>query len=164
MKISHTSLQKILHYDPQNGKLTWLVARNGRVKKGSRAGAITTSGHRIICIDRKFYMAHRLAWFYVTKRWPKTHIDHRNGSPDDNRWKNLRLATRYQNLANAKRRKDNTSGYKGVSFVRSTNKWDARIAHRNRKIFIGYFSTAKKAYEAYCSTTLKLNRQFARLS
>lgn len=48
---------------------------------------------------------HRAAWLLMTGGWPPDEIDHRNGVRDDNRWANLRLASRSDNAQNRRRRR-----------------------------------------------------------
>lgn len=84
-------------------------------------------------------------------------VDHINGDTLDNRRKNLRPASRSQNGANQKVRSSNRSGFKGVNWKKPgpnfkknpTGKWAARISLDNRRIHIGYFSTAEEAAKAY---------------
>jgi len=77
-------------------------------------------------------------------------VDHINGDGLDNRRANLRPVTVSQNNANARIRRDNASGYKGVSFHRPNGKWKAQIndtpGHRKS---LGYFATAEEAAIAY---------------
>lgn len=58
-------------------------------------------------------------------------IDHINGDPTDNRLENLRLATCSQNNMNMRRRKDNTSGVKGLYWHtrkdRPNGRWGASV-------------------------------------
>jgi hypothetical protein len=51
-------------------------------------------------IDRKDYMAQRLAWKYVHGTDPKGYIDHINQMRDDNRIANLRDVDHDENIAN----------------------------------------------------------------
>ena len=55
------------------------------------------TGHIRICIMRVKYLAHRLAWLYVTGSWPSQDIDHIDGDPTNNRFANLREVTHQEN-------------------------------------------------------------------
>jgi hypothetical protein len=86
--------------------------------------------------------------------------DHINGDTLDNRKSNLRIVTHRQNMLNSKIPKNNTSGYKGVTFKKSNNKWQAqtevRFGKTRKHIFIGYFDSKEKANEAYKKKILDL--------
>jgi HNH endonuclease/AP2 domain len=102
----------------------------------------------------------------VEGRWPKGEIDHVNGNKDDNRWENLREATRSQNIANARTPGCNTSGYKGVYFDRSKPRvkpWRASITVDGRTVRLGYFATPEKAWLAYVLAARKHYGDFARI-
>src|SRR4030066_295203 len=49
--------------------------------------------------------------------------DHKDNDGLNNTRKNLRICTNTQNLQNAKKHSDNTSGYKGVSWYERDKKW-----------------------------------------
>jgi hypothetical protein len=93
---------------------------------GKIAGTIS-EGYVVIWIEGRFYRAHRLAHFYMTGEWPPADIDHKRRDRTDNRWEEIRPATRSQNFCNAKIRKNNTSGCKGVSWHKASQKWRARV-------------------------------------
>jgi hypothetical protein len=66
-------------------------------------------------------------------------------SPDNCRWVDT-----YTQAANQRPLKsNNTSGYRGVTFIKSSNTWLAYIQHRKVKTSIGYFKTAYEAHLAY---------------
>lgn len=77
--------------------------------------------------------------------------DHINHDTLDNRDENLRIVTKQQNQWNSKRRKSNTSGYKGVQFCKAGNKWVARIKVNGTRIHIGRFPDPLSAHAAYCA-------------
>jgi len=76
-----------------------------------------------------------------------------DGHRSDNRWINLRLATRTQNNMNLPCRSDNKSGHRGVSFRKDTQKWNARIHLSGKTLLLGDFvdkadaAAARKAAE-----------------
>lgn len=88
------------------------------------------------------------------------HVDHKNGDGLDNRRENLRAATHRQNGANAKKPRNNTSGYKGVSLSKADGTYSAAIAGR----YIGRYSTAEEAARAYDIEAVQVYGEYARLN
>lgn len=80
----------------------------------------------------------------------------------DNRRDNLRLATHTQNAVNGRVRANNTSGFKGVHFVRRTGRWQALIRVRGVRQHLGYFDTPEAAATAYDTAAVTAWREFAR--
>ena len=140
-------VRSILDYDPETGILTWRrkagINGKGNFKVGDVAGS-RKKGQIMIGVCDQRYCAHRLAWLWMTGKWP-SEIDHVNRDPFDNRWVNLREATRSQNNAN----KPSTSPFKGVSFDKRKNAWRARVKVNRKERWLGYFETAEEAHEAY---------------
>ena len=153
-------LRELLHYDPETGIFTWLNSSSGRgrvIKAGAIAGV--GRGHRYIRIGFFGYRnyAHRLAWLYVYGKFPVNHIDHINGNGHDNRIKNLREATHAENHQNTKIRVDNSIGFTGVYFHKTTGKWRAAITANKKTHSLGLFRTPELAYEAYLEAKSKLH-------
>lgn len=145
-------LSEILQYDPQTGLLHWKIRTRGYgglILPGDVAGTLK-DGYVNLKIDGTFYRAHRLAWFMMTGDWlpPSQDIDHINGIRHDNRWTNLRLATRVENNRNAGMRRNNKSGFRGVSFRKDTGKWHARITVDYQVILLGNYPTLEAAAAA----------------
>jgi hypothetical protein len=133
----------------ENGKLFWKIRPRGNVHIGDEAGSPNGDGHLRVMYKRKYYLVHRVIYELHNGPIPKEmQIDHVNGIRDDNRIDNLRLATQSQNNWNSSRRKDNTSGYKGVVWYKPTQKWVARIMVFGKNILLGYFLTKEDAYNA----------------
>src|ERR1044071_3370251 len=83
-------------------------------------------------------------------RFDKRIADHKDGNIFDCRRSNLRIATKQQNQWNTKLlSKHNTSGYKGVCWFKTRNKWMTKITLNNKTIFIGYFDCIIQAALAY---------------
>lgn len=155
-------LRELLHYEPTTGRFTWLVDRSIRVRAGDVAGYALKLGRTsyiYVCIDERQYRAHRLAWFYMTGRWPEAVLDHIDGDGSNNRWDNLREATVAQNAQAPNRRLSvtNTSGYQGVRKPKGRTKWQAMIQANGKQNHLGYFDTPQEAYEAYLSAKRRLH-------
>lgn len=139
-------LKSVLDYNPETGAFTWKVKRASMAMPGQAAGTLDRStGYLRIKISPRLYYAHRLAWLMVHGHFPEHEIDHINGVRSDNRIANLREATRHQNGANLPRKRNNTSGFPGVSFEGRKGKWAAYIHPKGKKRFLGYFETAEEA-------------------
>ncbi len=155
-------LHQLLDYDTKSGVFTWNVSVNSRANAGDVAGCINGQGYRQIKIDGRPYLAHRLAWLCETGNWPKECIDHVNGDRADNRFENLREATNSENQRNARKHRDNSSGFKGVSWQSRDCRWQARIQVNKKCKYLGLFDTKESARAAYLAAAMKLHGSFAR--
>ena len=159
--ISHERVMELFNYDPETGILTWKVRRSKRFKVGHIAGTIRQkTGYREVEIEGRYYLAHRLAWFYVHGTWAKR-IDHRDGDRLNNRAANLREATVSQNAANKKMNVTNRCGFKGVR-ASGRNRWRATIETNHKSYSLGTFGTPEEAHAAYMAAAEKLFGEFAR--
>lgn len=90
-------------------------------------------------------------------------VDHINRFGLDNRRENLRWATRSQNQMNIEkpRFRMGTSKFKGVEWVKTKNRWRARIRHNRVGIYIGSFINEVDAARAYDAAAIRLFGEFA---
>lgn len=161
MELTREFLRRVIHYCPETGIFTWIEPTGARVKPGHVAGSYYSNGYLRMQVLSKEYLLHRLAWFYMTGIWPDQDVDHRNGKKDDNRWENLRLATRSQNLSNTRLRSDNSSGVKGLSFDRRRGKYQASICTKGVRKFLGYFEDKNEAAHALAAARVALHGDFS---
>jgi hypothetical protein len=164
--LTQVRLKRLLHYDPETGVFTWLRGQPGL--RGCEAGGLWR-GHNqtywVIGIDGRQYRAHRLAFFYMTGRWPDPEADHDDADTLNNRWANLREATKSQNGQNKGRMPGNTSGFKGVTFVAWRGVYQAQIRIApGKRLWLGYFKTAEAAHAAYVAAAQEHHREFARVA
>lgn len=152
-------LREVLGYDPETGLFRWKLKISKKVVVGEIAGTEIPGRHRYISIDSKRYKAHRLAWLYMTGEWPPRDLDHENTHKGDNRWENLRKASRSQNMANAGHR-NNATRLKGAYPCRK--RFAAKITKDWKQIHIGVFDTAEEAHAAYIAKAEELFGEFAR--
>lgn len=89
--------------------------------------------------------------------------DHKDRNTLNNQRSNLRVCTRSQNNANSKKRKDNTSGIKGVSWDYRTRKWIAQIQLRGKNVFFKRYTNKLKAATAYAIAAKKYFGEFVRV-
>jgi len=142
--IKQKELRRILHYDAKRGVWKWRVSR-GTAGKGSIAGSANSHGYRSIKINGKLYKSYRLAWFYICGYFPEHDVDHINRVRDDDRWCNLREVSRTCNLRNTGNPCINTSGVKGVDWVKRAGKWRARIKGNGKSKSLGYHADFAEA-------------------
>lgn len=151
-------LKELLHYDPETGAFKWLVDRSSRHKAGSMAGSFNSKGYLQIMIQRRNYLAHRLAWLYMTGSWPEDQVDHRDLNKANNRWSNLRAANDSQNQQNkAATRNVGSSGLLGVTWSKAARKWAAQIKVNGKRIYLGLFVEAEDAHQAYLAAKRELH-------
>ena len=140
-------LQKFYSYDPETGHICrHAKPKFSRAKLGVVDGK-SQEGYIIVCHGNEKFKAHRMAFLFINGQWPITEIDHVDGVRHNNKWKNLRLATRMQNRQNSRTPKNNTSGHRGVSRYRQFWKVQAQI--NGKKHFIGHFLDLSEAVAAH---------------
>lgn len=93
--------------------------------------------------------------------------DHKNGNGLDNRRKNLRSASKFEQAYNKGVHKHKkTKGCKGVSIVKNRNGvpsyWIARITVEKKRIYLGTFKNHIAASRAYVKAAKKYHGEFAR--
>jgi hypothetical protein len=168
-KITADRLRELVSYDQTTGNFTWKATRRG-CRPGDPVGTVlptrqTWRSYRQVMLDRRGYLGHRLAWLYMTGEWPAQgmDIDHINGDGLDNRWSNLRLSTRAENIRNSRAPSSNTSGFKGVSRSKRSRRWQAHIKVDGRSKHLGCFDTPEEAHAAYAVAAVDHYGPFARL-
>jgi hypothetical protein len=158
-------LATILRYEPSTGKLFWrrrtlemfaasehktaeMACRFWNSKYADKE-ALTAlcNGHKRGIIDGQMVYSHRVIWKWMTGEEPPE-IDHVDRVPTNNRWTNLRAATRGLNSRNMPRRSDNISGVVGVHFDKRRKYWIAQISVRGRETHLGVYPTKEPAAAA----------------
>jgi len=175
MELTAEIARELLTYNPDTGKLYWKERpvkyfKNPNYTKrwntrwaGKEAlTAITRrKSGQIARLDgyvfNKNYHTHRIAWLIYYGEWPKNQIDHINQDPTDNRIENLRDVTQLENLKNQALRSNNKSGYIGVHFEKSKQKYRARVQINNNRKHIGYYNTIEEAAAARAVANINYN-------
>ena len=158
--ITPDQLQALLHYDPETGLFTWKIKTCRKVVPGAVAGYIKPEGYTIIRINKIGYRASRLAWLYMTGQHPLNDIDHIDGNPRNNSFNNLRDVTTAGNIQNQRRahnRNKTGAGFLGVSKLKSTKRWRARICTKGVQTLIGWFDTPEEAHQAYVEAKRRIH-------
>jgi hypothetical protein len=157
-------LRQLLDYDPLTGKLYWRARpvemfkagkhtreHNARTWNSRYAGTeafASKNGHGYYqgSIFKRKYEAHRVIWALVYDEWPET-VDHQDGDIENNRIVNLLGKPRADNQKNLGLRKDNKSGFAGVTETPG-GKWRAQIQVNGTGRTLGYFETKLDAIRA----------------
>lgn len=147
---------ELFEYFPDTGRVVNKTQRGPRALKGGESGSRDRRGYIQIKLGGYSYKAHRLAFLLMEGEWPKDEVDHVNGIRDDNRWCNLRHATRKENAKNRSRQLNNKSGVAGVVKCSDTEgSWRAQISVDGVTRHLGTFTCFEEAVECRRRANLK---------
>lgn len=159
-KLTQERVRSLLDYDPETGIFRWRVNR-GRGRVGGPAGTMSSEGYVVIHVDRVRIHASRLAFLYMEGTIPSGDVDHINRTRNDDRWANLRPATRSQNNANSPAHRNSVTGARGVHFHKGAKRYRAQIAKNRQMTSLGYFDTIEEASAAYMRAAKEIHGEFA---
>lgn len=145
---SYEYINSILSYNDSDGELYWKYRHDKNKTWNTRfankiAGTINKPNknkdyyRRILNVNGQMLKAHHIVWLLKTKSWTEKEIDHIDRNPLNNKWSNLRESDRFLQCKNSNIRKDNISGYKGVSFMNREQKWKAEIWINKKYKYLG---------------------------
>lgn len=144
--IAADRLKQLVHYDPDAGKFARLIQRTS----AKSTGWPDKAGYLYMMLDGRSYPLHRLAWLYMTGRWPGGDIDHIDGVKTNNRFRNLRDVPTNFNMQNERRaRINNRFGLMGVQFRKDRGKYIAVLKVDGSTRRFGAFDTPEEAHAAY---------------
>jgi len=141
-----TLTKEYLHqiFEYRDGHLYYKIQIGKRGKIGKKVGCLAKTGYFCTTIQKKPYLLHRLIFLMFYGYLP-VQIDHINGNRADNTIENLREADNTKNQWNVKIQKNNTSGYKNVSWVEKDKRFRVEITVNKIKKYLGYFADIELA-------------------
>lgn len=146
--LTQEELKALLHYDPETGVFT---------RNGAEAGSSRGHSYIRIHVAGFLYYGHRLAWLYMTGRWPAPGVDHRDGNGMNNRWSNLRECDQERNLQNLRASRGPTSKFLGVCWHAGAGKWRATIRAAGETRHLGLFEDEQDARDKYLAEKRRLH-------
>ena len=152
--------------------LIWNKDRpRNKIKAGDEAGYInyTRSGPRRkirITVDgkSKLFLRSHIVYYKTYGEWPTQTLDHIDGDTLNDHIENLQLCSHAENLRKQRMHKDNSSGYKGVTWHKRDRKWRAQIRVDSKVKHLGYFDDKHDAARAYNEAARKYFGKFASLN
>ncbi len=150
-------LDECFLYEPLTGKLFWrnrprkhfrttatFKMWNGRwaSKEAFHTGK---RGYRTGSLDSSYCAAHRVIYKIMLRKEPPPVLDHRDRNTGNNRWKNIRPATKPQNGVNRAVLAANACGHTGVHKHKNKNRWVAQLGVLRGKRYLGIFDSKEKA-------------------
>lgn len=160
--LTQARLHVLFHYDSETGEFIRKTRTSNSTRIGEVAGAVQRQGYIQLRVDGVLYLAHRLAWLYMTGRMPDDEIDHRDLNKSNNSWGNLRPADGSLNNANKPTQKNNSLGLKGVSKHNGGPKYRADVRINGRQKYLGCFPSREAASKAYAEAANDAFGEYAR--
>jgi len=150
------------------------VSNCGRVRNVSNGYILKAKGSqgypRVALSDEngfKLCLCHRLvADELIDKPVNKLYVDHVDHNRNNNFVTYLRWVSSQENNKNRTKAvtKNTTSTYKGVSYIKKRNVWEAKITYNNEADRLGYWDVEEDAARAYNAKAIELFGTYAYLN
>lgn len=121
------------------GNLVRNVTVSSRAKAGDIAGYIAGNGYLEVGIKGKLLGVHRVIFCYHHGYFPENEVDHIDGDKLNNKIENLREVSHSCNIRNVGNTKANTSGIRGVTWNKSSQKWQVGMKMFGKSYHLGCF-------------------------
>lgn len=153
---------RLFSYNAVNGGLIWRCPANkqhpGKTKIGKMVGGDDGHGYLMCALLGHKFKVHQIVWLICKGALPELPIDHVNRDRRDNRIENMRLATDEQNIHN---QKSNARKLSGVTKDTRGCGFAARIQHKGKKFYLGYFKTKEDANAAYVKASREIRGEYS---
>lgn len=166
----------------------------GKSKSCGKCNSYLDKGTHMVCIvkDKQEFMfdkadlevVEKHTWFIHKHGYPTTEVngkmiklhrmllnpssmeqvDHIDLNRKNNCRQNLRVVMHMQNMQNKSLFASNTSGYKGVSWMKNRHKFRAYICINNKLKSLGDYNSAEEAAQVYNINAMKYYGEYARLN
>ena len=157
--INKEILNELFTYN--DGLLYWKKKVSDKVCVGSPVGSIKNDGYLRTKINRIDYSNHRIIFMMHHGYLPKI-LDHIDGNRLNNKIENLRAASPNENLYNSKKSVINTTGKKGVSWIKKRQRYRVAVLVDKKYKFCGYFKDFELACLVSDEARSKFHKEFAR--
>lgn len=146
--------------DADLAELNWYASWSSDIEGYYAARNIGGKGQRATVLMHRVILSRMLGRELLRSEL----VDHTHHNTLDNRRSEIRLCNNSRNHMNMKKRSDNRSGYVGVGWNSTANKWRSRIKMNGKEIHLGLFSNVKDAALAYNAKAIELFGDFAQLN
>lgn len=135
-------------FEDAGNTVRWKLRKKG-IQFGKLASSVTGSGHLCVQYKGSQRAVHRVLWVMRNGEIPEgMWVDHIDGNTLNNQPGNLRLARPCDNNRNRRMNRNNTSGYKDVTWNKKSRKWQVQICNGNGQTYFGSFDKVEDAGKA----------------
>ena len=149
--LTHQQIRDALDYNPATGVFVWKINPAKNVKSGTTAGGNSKgNGYRYIRLGGEEITECRMAWFYMTGRWPERRVRFKNGNKSDCRFENLTLFNGLAGEFDHKTR-EGRQAYQNAYRAKTPNQQKARALRDSFGLSLDEYNRMFEAQQGKCA-------------